>query len=1414
MTRVACGCGRSRRSPAWRVGFVGVALLVWSDAASADIGPPVKIVMPADVAPATANVEYRGVFEVHVGRPGTLTSFTLQGQGWTVLSLDAPVQQAVKAGEVVVVSFVAIPADPSQALEFAVSFDGRRARKYVTLSQENFDRLRNPRPVRQLVRVDEGPHPAIPPTTTVIPAAPRKGAGSEGGGVAGGAITLRFRGRFGYVRQDGPFIGADGFYVAVRDSDFGPDETIWEGLTDVNGFFDVTVSWDDCDIFGCDDPDIYAYFETETGVVIVQSSDALEVEYSWETGEIEDFTGSEVDFGTLAPGDPADDPAVHIHNSVTKAWRFIITRDGTDVESVDVQWPDGASGAWYNDYWEEIHIGVDESWPEGTHTHEYGHHFMNNYSDDADPSYCNGICDAPDDCGHCAWCPENAPTAWTEGWPNWLGSVVNRSYLADYGFAPLSINDGRYVLEGLATCPPNPLDPAATEGYAGALCRDLEDFDQDNHNTDTLRDELCLGANEVFQVVRIDRPQTVSAFITAFRNRFPQFNDRFVRTVFNVDPSFSPFAHACCATGGPGCWDLPTQNCVCDSDSYCCTTAWDGQCAGEVTSFGCGSCLPNAHSCCASGAAGCDDVAIRTCVCAQDPVCCTIVWDDVCVIAVNALGCGTCLGSHPCTQPGGPGCNNPVVQTCVCNSDPYCCNTEWDQQCVDEVNGFDCHACGAIPHACCTTGDEGCTDSAIQACVCGGDPYCCETEWDQLCIDDVDLFGCGTCGGCGPGNPNNCFSVSPNGTSGCREAGCCDTVCAADGFCCDTAWDGICADEAVTMCGGCGPGNPNSCFAESPGDTPGCNRFSCCAAVCAADPFCCTTQWDEICAGEGGSLCAPANNACENALPIFDGATEFDTFGASTDGPSEPACLFFGDDQVNQDIWFSYAATCTGILSVELCESAYDTKLSLNGPGASCAGSVLACNDDACGAGGLRSALSAPVTGGVTYKLRIGGYGSESGPGLVSVSCTGVPANDDCANSILVPDGVTPFSTTGATTDGPPNPACLFFGDDQVNQDIWFRYVATCTGPLSVELCGSGYDTKLSLHGTGETCAGPILACNDDSTVCGDGSLQSAVSAPVTAGSTYKVRVGGYDGATGTGLLTIACGVCSADADCSDGLTCNGAERCVAGGCQSGTPPDCSDGIACTSDACDEAADVCTHTPSHASCGDGLYCNGAEVCSVAGGGCLPGAPPCAPGLTCDEAMDTCVGTPCPPGSIVGASPPNGTIDARQPSPPGGGPLQGIGSAAEPIVIQLSSDVTGAAAECFSLCETDTGGMAPNGIATAMHTGGGSYSIVLDRPITPGAVTTISYEGASGFVSFGSHPANANADSLAAPTDILFVINMLNGVGSPPYGMYSQDIDHSGGFNPADILRTIDLLNGADAYIVWNGTPRPVNTSCP
>jgi Regulator of chromosome condensation (RCC1) repeat len=85
---------------------------------------------------------------------------------------------------------------------------------------------------------------------------------------------------------------------------------------------------------------------------------------------------------------------------------------------------------------------------------------------------------------------------------------------------------------------------------------------------------------------------------------------------------------------------------------------------------------------------------------------------------------------------------------------------------------------------------------------------------------------------------------------------------------------------------------------------------------------------------------------------------------------------------------------------------------------------------------------------------------------------------------------------------------------------------------------------------------------------------------------------------------------------CDDGLYCNGPEVCdPSGTCAPATAAACDDGVACTVETCDEDAKTCARAPSNALCSNGLFCDGAEVCSETG--CASGAPPeLAPGLSC------------------------------------------------------------------------------------------------------------------------------------------------------------------------------------------------------
>ena len=106
---------------------------------------------------------------------------------------------------------------------------------------------------------------------------------------------------------------------------------------------------------------------------------------------------------------------------------------------------------------------------------------------------------------------------------------------------------------------------------------------------------------------------------------------------------------------------------------------------------------------------GCADDMIAQCVCAEDPYCCEMEWNEDCIYLVDVLGCGVCFGGESggfetggtgggggdCCTPGpAPGCGDPMIEQCVCgdNMDVFCCEEQWDEQCVDEAAQL-CGAC-------------------------------------------------------------------------------------------------------------------------------------------------------------------------------------------------------------------------------------------------------------------------------------------------------------------------------------------------------------------------------------------------------------------------------------------------------------------------------------------------------------------------------------------------------------------------------------------------------------------------------------------------------------------------------------------------------------------------------------------------
>jgi hypothetical protein len=174
-------------------------------------------------------------------------------------------------------------------------------------------------------------------------------------------------------------------------------------------------------------------------------------------------------------------------------------------------------------------------------------------------------------------------------------------------------------------------------------------------------------------------------------------NQRVELTVASTDSDACgwPFAGPCFSNNEPlpGCDDGECCDLVCSLDPYCCNIEWDQICAQFAMKM-CEvdpepACLePSDHSCYAvDPVAGCENQTCCETVCQIDPFCCDFEWDELCVArAVQVCISPPCPteSDQPCDQPSiFPGCSDDDCCGIVCDVLPYCCDVEWNSECVE-----------------------------------------------------------------------------------------------------------------------------------------------------------------------------------------------------------------------------------------------------------------------------------------------------------------------------------------------------------------------------------------------------------------------------------------------------------------------------------------------------------------------------------------------------------------------------------------------------------------------------------------------------------------------------------------------------------------------------------------------------------
>jgi len=266
------------------------------------------------------------------------------------------------------------------------------------------------------------------------------------------------------------------------------------------------------------------------------------------------------------------------------------------------------------------------------------------------------------------------------------------------------------------------------------------------------------------------------------------------------------------------------------------------------------------------------------------------------------------------TQNGGGPCDlQPVLGAC-CLTDAPCQNVSEGEcsglggvffaplLCEDIVNPLNAGgSCGNFG-ACCL-GENTCVNAFEFECIVFGgafigDETFCEDEALPSLSGGVVCEDFGACCvdiGCMPMTPESACGLLGGIFQGVGSS--CDTVeCSAD------------------VCPGSG-----SCF-EANG-TVGCDDAECCELICDLDPFCCDTEWDGLCADAALNACEetiPGADECEHAAIICPSIVyPGDTFGATSEFLNNGGNFFTDVLQCNSwyglyDVWFCYRASWTG----------------------------------------------------------------------------------------------------------------------------------------------------------------------------------------------------------------------------------------------------------------------------------------------------------------------------------------------------------------------------------------------------------------------------------------------------------------------------------------------------------------------
>lgn len=250
----------------------------------------------------------------------------------------------------------------------------------------------------------------------------------------------------------------------------------------------------------------------------------------------------------------------------------------------------------------------------------------------------------------------------------------------------------------------------------------------------------------------------------------------------------------------------------------------------------------------------------------------------------------------------------------------------------------------------------------------------------------------------------------------------------------------------------------------------------------------------------------PANDYFANAQALIgdNGSIASNNVNA-TNEPNEPS---HAGGLGRTSVWYSLQPATSGQITITTVGSDFDTLCAVYiGPNISNLTGVAA-NDDEIPDGITTSRITFEAVVGTTYWIAVDGYSGATGNIMLSWGAAIPPGNDNFGHAIALTgiNGNSSGRNQNASKElNEPNHAGNTGG-----ASVWYSWQAPSDGTFTFDTSGSTFDTVLAVYTGANLASLTEIVSNDDS-----GGVTSSVTFTAIAGTTYRIAVDGFGGATG-----------------------------------------------------------------------------------------------------------------------------------------------------------------------------------------------------------------------------------------------------------------------------------------------------------